>query len=281
MDHIIQDLNKLSHSQHKRLRKKKLMLGTSMYGGEVMGNYLLALSATMRWAGILNLDVTPEFLFGATYVQLGRNYIANAFMKSSATHLLFIDADNGFIPNNVFELLLTEKDIVGGLYPRRKTNWKAVHAAVLAGIPPEGLEHCSGDFPMHPLSGNDIEMGHEPQKVLTMPTGFLLISRKAFEVYEKNYPERYTTEGYPGYFGKEYFRAQVVESTSPTGEVIKGFDTEDNLFCKDVQPFGIDTYFCPWMSISHFGRELHEACLPCSMGHYVHWDLKPKLEVVK
>jgi hypothetical protein len=276
MNHLIPDLNNLSREQHKYLRKQKILIGTPMYGGAVMGNYLLSVTATMRWAGILNLKVDTEYLFGATYLELGRNYIANAFYNSDATHLVFIDADNGFLPNNFFELILTQKDIVGGLYPRRKVNWKAVHAAALAGIPPEGLKHCAGDFPMHPLAGHDITIGHEPQKVLSMPTGFLCITRKAFETYVRAFPERKTTPGNPGHFGIEFFRAGVQEINGS-----RGFDTEDNLFCKDLLTLGINTWFCPWMNVSHYGSELHEACYPCSLGHYVHFDIKPKLEVIK
>lgn len=273
MNHLIPDLSKVDHKQLKYLKRQKIMIGTPMYGGAVMGNYELSISATLHWAGALGITVKPEYLFGATYLELGRNYIANAFWHSDFTHLVFVDADNGFAPNHLFELILCTAEgrhIVGGLYPRRKINWKAVHAAVLAGVKPEFLSHCAGDFPMHPLAGHDITIGHEPQKVLSMPTGFLCITRHAFQKYVEAWPERRTTPGNPGHFGIEFFRAGVQEINGS-----RGFDTEDNLFCKDLLTLGINTWFCPWMSISHYGSELHEACYACSNGHYVH-DIREK-----
>lgn len=274
MKHIIRDLGKMDRDQLKFLQRQKIMLATPMYGGKVMGNYELAMAATMRWAGMLGLMVKPEHLFGATYVELGRNYLANQFWNSGFTHLIFLDADQGWIANNLLELVLCTAnpgmDIVAGLYPRRKINWPAVERAVKAGIPANMLSHCSGDFPIHALKDHDIEIGTNPQKVLTMPTGFMCITRRALDIYVKAFPERKTTPGNPGHFGIEFFRAGVQQV-----EESRGFDTEDNLFCKDMLGLGIHTWFCPWMNVSHFGEQLFEACLPCSLGHYeVHFDLK-------
>lgn len=271
MNHLIPDISRVSKAQRQFLRSQKIRLATPMYGGKVMGNYELSMAETMRWSGILGLDVVPIHIFGATYIQVGRNYLANDFWGSKGTHLVFLDADNGWKVNNLFELILCtadNRDIVAGLYPRRQINWEAVRKAVLAGVPADMLEHCSGDFPMHPLAGHDIAIGDEPQKVLSMPTGFMCITRKCLETYVQAFPERKTTPGNPGHFGIEFFRAEVVDSNGS-----RGWDSEDNIFCKDMLKLGINTWLCPWMNVSHFGEHNFRACLPCSMGYYgVHMD---------
>jgi len=235
-----------------------------------MGNFELAMHSLSRWAEKLGMAIDTQMLMGCCYIESGRNTLANTFIKSDCTHLVFVDSDIGFITNNFFELLLTQKDIVAGLYTRKKVNWKAVHAAALAGVPPEMLEHCSGDFPIHCLPGKGVEMNHEAQKVLTMPSGFMCISRKAFETFMKAKPERQTTPGNPGHIGWEFFRARVVESVDSTGTKTSGFDSEDNIFCKEMLTLGIDTYVCPWMNLTHYGEHLFQACWPCSIGAYVH-----------
>lgn len=283
-EHIIAELGKISPSQVEKLKKCSVMIGTPMREGTAQGNYLLSLNRVAQWAGILGLDVRQNMLFGSSYIQLGRNYIANAFMQSDCTHLFFIDADNGFVVNHFFEVLLADKPICGAAYPKRAYNWKAVHQAVLAGVPPELLSHCSGDFPMHPLEGHDITLGHEPQKVLTLPTGFLCIQREVFEKHKKCFPDRETTPGHPGHFGHEYFFAGVTDGIDKDGKKVRGWDTEDNNFCKEMLTLGVNTYFCPWVNVTHFGPEMHDACYPCSLGYYeVHMNLKPKkkLELVK
>jgi hypothetical protein len=270
---LIPDLGKIGRAQLKHLRNQKLFLATPMYGGKVMGNYELAMASTMRWAGILGLDVRPMHLFGATYIDVGRNYLANGFWESNCTHLIFLDADQGWTANHLFELVLcTEpgRQIVAGLYPRRKINWENVRKAVLSGVPTKMLEHCSGDFPMHALPGHDIAIGNEPQKVLSMPTGFMCITRKCLEMYVEAFPNRKTTPGNPGHFGIEFFRAGVQEVNGS-----RGADSEDNIFCKDMLTLGVNTWFCPWMHITHFGEHLFQACLPCSLGMYgAHMDLE-------
>jgi hypothetical protein len=274
---IIEDLSKPNHWQKKTLQRSKIMIGTPLYGGSIMGNYLLSISSTMQWAAKIGVEINPQFIFGATYVHLARNMIANAFMKSDCTHLIFVDADQGWMASNFFELVLQEKDIVGGLYSKRRRNWKAVKAAALAGVPAEMLAHCSGEFPMHPLKGHDITLGLEPQMVLTLPTGFMCITRKPFEAFMQAHPDKQTTPGNPGHFGWEFFEAGV-----RTYEGSKGFDSEDNYFCKDMNLLGFPTWFCPWMLISHFGQELYDPCLPCSMGHYIHVpEVALNLKVVK
>ncbi len=244
------------------------MIGTPIRGGGMMINYHLSMVSLSKYAQKLGVELDTRMISNCTYIEQGRNVLANTFYESDCTHLIFIDADNGFITNNFFELLLTKKDIVGGLYTRRRINWHSVHAAALAGMPPEMLSHAAGDFPIHPLAGHDIQIGHEPQKVLTMPTGFLCISRHAFETYVKAFPDRKTTPNNPGHYGIQFFRAGTIKC--PDGSV--GYDTEDNLWCKDLLTLGVNTYYCPWMQISHYGEYEFNACHPCSVGSYVHLE---------
>lgn len=268
--HLIPDLEKITHGQHKYLKSLKIMTATPTRGGTVMGNYELAMISLSKWAERLDVHLDVQRLMGCSYIEQGRNVLANTFWNSDCTHLVFIDADNGFITNNFFELLLTKKDIVGGCYTKRKINWEAVHRAVLAGVPPEMLAHCSGEFPMHALPGEGIQIGHEPQKVLTLPTGFMSISRKALETYVKAFPDRKTTPGNPGHYGIQFFDAGTKTHRDEKGEMTRGFDSEDNTFCKEMLTLGINSWLCPWMTISHYGEHLFEACFPCSNGAFVH-----------
>lgn len=244
------------------------MIGTPAYGGTFMGNYEMAMSETRRWAQKIGLQIIPQFLFGATYIDLARNYISNAFLKSDCTHLFMIDADVGWIPNNFFELILCDTSIISGLYPKRAINWTAVANAVRAGVPDHLLSHCAGDFPITPMPGKDITLGHEPQEVFSVPTGFTCFSREVFESYAKHLdaiPSRKCTQGSKGDFGYQFFYTGMIEQEGKWG-----WDGEDNHFCRDLRTLGIKSYIAPWVSCTHFGPSMFEACWPCSIGHYVH-----------
>lgn len=230
-----------------------------------MGNYMMATSSLNKWATMLGVQLDIQIMTGVTYIDFGRNVLANTFWNSKATHLIFIDSDVGFITNNFFELLLCQKDIVGGMYTRRQINWDSVHKAVLAGVPPDCLEFCSGDFPIHTLKDHPVIIDDQPQKVLTLPTGFLCISRKAFETYHKAHPDQVTTPGNPGHYGIQFFRAGTVLCDDGS----RGQDSEDNLFCKDLLKLGIHTWVCPWMDLTHMGDHLYKAKFADSSGAYL------------
>ena len=269
--HILSDCSKPTKEQRKYLQKCKPMICTPIRGQTVQGNYHLSIQSVSKWGALLGVNIDIQMLMNCSYIEQGRNVLANTFYNSDCTHLIFIDSDNGFVTNHFFELLLAQKDIVGGVYTKRKINWDAVHKAVLQGVPVEGLAHCAGDFPMHALQDHEIKIGVEPQKVLTLPTGFLCISRKTFDTYVKAFPDRKTTPNSPGHYGIQFFQAGTFKSQNEKGETVVGFDSEDNVFCKDMLTLGINTWVCPWMQISHHGEYLFDSCFACSSGAYVHF----------
>ena len=62
-----------------------------------------------------------------------RNTIASMFLDDQnfvGTHLLFIDADIGFQPENIERLIRANKDIACGIYPRKCIHWNQVIDAV-------------------------------------------------------------------------------------------------------------------------------------------------------
>lgn len=268
--HIIPDLSNLSKEQSKYLRSLKIMICSPSRDSVVCGNYHLTNLAIAKWAAMIGMKVDTQFLFGCSYIEQGRNVLANTFYNSDATHLFFIDTDNGTQANHFFELLLTQKEIIGGLYPKRNFNWEAIHKAALDGVPANRLAHSAGHFPYHMLEGSPLTIGHEPQKVLTLPTGFMCISKAALKKYVKAFPNRKTSNNTPGSYGIQFFRAGTFEQTDEKGNKYNSFDSEDNHFCKDMLTLGVNTYVAPWVPVTHQGEYLFEACLACSNGAYIH-----------
>lgn len=238
----------------------------------VCGNYHLTTLAIAKYGALFGMQIDTQLLFGCSYIEQGRNTLANTFWNSDCTHLFFIDTDNGTMANHFFELLLCQKDIIGGVYTKRQFNWETIRQAAIDGVPADKLNHTPGIFPYHMLEGHPVTIGHEPQKVLTLPTGFMCISRNTFKRYVEAFPERKTTEGHPGHYGIQFFKAGTFETLNEKGEKVVGFDSEDNTFCKEMLMLGINTYLAPWVPVSHHGEYTFEACLSCSSGGYVHWD---------
>ena len=86
------------------LRKRKIMVGTPMYGGQAAGMYTKSSVDLATLATKYEMDVRFFYLFNESLITRARNYIADEFMRSDCTHLMFIDSDIGFDPNDVLTL---------------------------------------------------------------------------------------------------------------------------------------------------------------------------------
>ena len=118
-------------------------------------------------------------------------------MRSGATHLMFIDSDIGFDPNDVLALLALSSqnesyDILCGPYPKKCISWEKIKAAVDKGAAdedPRALENYVGDFVFNPKHGTTQIKLTEPAEVLEGGTGFMLIKRKVFEQMNESFPQ--------------------------------------------------------------------------------------------
>ena len=136
--------------QVEEMRKYKLFVATPMYGGMCAGMYTRAmadLSAKMAKYGI---PLQFYYLFNESLITRARNYCVDEFMRSDATHLMFIDSDIGFKSDDVLAMLglmiqnPDEYDVMCGPYPKKTIAWEKITQAVNQGVAddnPNNLEH--------------------------------------------------------------------------------------------------------------------------------------------
>ena len=251
--------------QVEELRKKRVFVATPMYGGMCSGMYTKATADVATLATKYGMDVKFFYLFNESLVQRARNYLADEFMRSHYTHLMFIDADIHFDPNDVLTLAALDKDIIGGPYPKKCIAWEKVRNAVDTGLAdedPEILAEYTGDYVFNPVENTHKIQVAEPVDVLEIGTGFMMIKKQVFDDFREAYPQFSYT---PDHNRSEHFKGDrnihayfdtVIDSKAYLGDIAGGSDrylSEDYFFCQFVRRIGYNIYLCPWMKLGHMG----------------------------
>jgi len=249
----------------EELREKKIMVCTPMYGGMCSGMYAKAASDLATLCTQYQMDLKYFYLFNESLIPRARNYLVDEFMRSHYTHLMFIDADIHFDPNDVLTLAALDKDIIGGPYPKKCIAWEKVRNAVDSGLAdedPEVLEQYTGDYVFNPVENTHKIQVAEPVDVLEIGTGFMMIKKKVFDDFREAYPQFSYT---PDHNRSEHFKGDrnihayfdtVIDSKAYLGDIAGGSDrylSEDYFFCQFVRRIGYNIYLCPWMKLGHMG----------------------------
>jgi len=244
-----------------QLRKRRIFIATPMYGGMCSGQYTKSNADLAMLASKYEMDIKFFYLFNESLITRARNYLVDEFLRSDSTHLMFIDADIGFDPNDVIALAAiadpgSNKDVVCGPYPKKCISWEKVKRAVDKGFgdkDPNNLENYIGDYVFNPAEGVSEIPINEPVEVLEGGTGFMMIQKETFVKYAKAYPhlsykpDHVRTEHFDGSREIHAYFDCVIDPKS------KRYLSEDYMFCQYVRDAGMKVWFAPWMRLSHMG----------------------------
>jgi hypothetical protein len=200
-------------------QNKKLFFSTPCYGGQTTGVFTKCIADLSNICTQLGCQLQIYFLFNESLITRARNYAVDEFMRSDATHFIFVDADIGFDPMYVIQLMALQTedspyDIIGAVYPKKTISWEKIKVAVDKGFAdpkpafdqqgqpilnpagqqmlmggPEELNKYVGDYVFNPKAGTaQIPIG-EPCEVLEIGTGFMMVKRTAFATFRDAHPE--------------------------------------------------------------------------------------------
>lgn len=254
------------------LRKVKLFIATPMYGGQSHGMYVKACLDLQGICMKYGIEVRFSFLFNESLITRARNYLVDEFLRSGFTHLLFIDSDICFDPNDVIALIALDKDIIGGPYPKKSINWKSVWNASKnllnnqsfdeSKFNPGELESVTGEYVFNAVPGTKQFKVTEPLEVLEIGTGFMLIKRHVFDKFKEEYPHlSYKPDhaGQPNFDGSRYIHAYFDTVIDPDTH---RYLSEDYFFCQSWRAIGGHIWLCPWMKTIHIGTYNFHGDLP-------------------
>ena len=245
----------------QKLRKKKLFVATPMYGGQCHGAYTKAITDLMILCTKYGIEAKLFFIFNESLVQRARNYLTDEFVRSGYDHMIFIDSDIHFEPQDVLVMMhfaasRDDMDVVCGPYPKKAISWEKIKIAVDKGYAdknPNQLEEFVGDYVFNPADGVTQFRVDEPIQVKESGTGFMLITREALQKYDKAFPgqsykpDHVRTANFDG--SREimaYFDCVICPDT-------KRYLSEDYMFCQWMRKAGGKVWLLPWLRLKHAG----------------------------
>lgn len=246
--------------------KPIVVVATPMFGGKCDINYVVSLVTLLGTKPPISVAYRFALSSGDSLIPRGRNRMATEFLKSDATHLLFIDADIQFKPQDVYGLLQSGHKLVAAPYPAKELDAGKVVEAAKSGHP-QPLRR--GTRMVANTRGQGQEEGvNNCIRVHDLPTGFMMIHRSVLEDMVKAYPDMaYTDDG--GDYGTlyDFFFTGIVEEDGVVhkdkdGKITLGrtkrYLSEDYGFCRRWQTMGGECWLYLGADLGHVGTFLYE-----------------------
>lgn len=247
----------------------RLMLATPIYDG-AQGSYVRAVLDLALKAQAAGASVRFEFILYQASITRARDLLAAVFLASDCTHLLFVDADIDFAPDDVFSMVTAMREredcaILGAACPRRMVNWPNVAHAVERGMAkedPGALARFGGEFALHFLHQGQRFALTELVELTRVGTGMMLIRRDVLEALRRRHSEL-------------AFRTDPGEQMAHgIGEIEPSFFlpmidpdsrellSDDYAFCRRVRDAGFRIWLAPWVRTTHSGPAIFQGSLP-------------------
>jgi len=170
-------------------RKINLVIATPCFGGQVSVLYAAALFKLQRLLRSYS-DINLKILFkdGDALITRARASLISQFLDDpDATHLLFVDADIGFEPEQVLRLMQCSADMCAAIYPIKRIDWSKVKSTIGASRPNPAAAALKYVFEVD--DPNAVVSSAGFVKVRYAGTGFLMIRRAALERMCAQYPQ--------------------------------------------------------------------------------------------
>jgi hypothetical protein len=207
-----------------------LVVATPCFGGQLSVAYaasLFKLQTLLRAYGDFNLKLI--FKDGDALITRARASLISQFLDDpSATHLLFIDADIGFEPEQVLRLMQCGAEMCAAVYPVKRIDWDKVKKTIDGARPNPAAASLQYVFEVEDPDAVIAKSGFI--KVRYAGTGFLMIRRQALEKMCAQYPLL------------QYKRDHSIDAAAASGKRFALFEcmidedgtylSEDFAFCK-------------------------------------------------
>ena len=257
-----------------RENRPVLYILTPCFNGMCYINYVNSLMYTIELFKKLGLELKIEFCKNDSLVSRARNnLIARAMTNKSATHFLFIDNDIAWDPIDILKLLISDKPIIGGIYPLKNYDWGKLindpQNPYNSNIVQSLLQKKNGSLLQNMITdeamiqhnmlryninykNNSIVIEDNLVKVRHLATGFMMIRRDTIEKMIIAFPSTKYVDDVQFLKPEENAMAYALFDC---GVEDGHYFSEDWLFCERWSKMGGDIYADISINLTHTGIE--------------------------
>jgi hypothetical protein len=211
-----------------------LVVATPCFGGQISVLYAASVFKLLKLARTYEgFNLKVMFRDSDALITRARASLVAQFLEDeTATHLLFLDADIGFEPEQVMRLVECGAEMCAAVYPIKRIDWDKVRSGV-ENARPNPAASLSYVFEVDDPSAVIEQSGFV--KVRYAGTGFLMIRRGALEKMCAHYPQL------------QFKRDHSVDAARPSD---KRFALFESMIAEDGTYLSEDFAFCKrWTDI--------------------------------
>ncbi len=166
-----------------------LVVATPCFGGQISALYAMSMfNLQKRLRDYRGLTLKILLKDGDALITRARASLVSQFLDDpDATHLLFVDADIGFEPEQVLRLITCGAEMCAAIYPIKRIDWEKVGSTMAAARPNAPAAALKYVFEVDDPNAVIEKAGFV--RVRYAGTGFLMIQRRALERLCAHYPQ--------------------------------------------------------------------------------------------
>ena len=240
----------------EKLRKRKVLVSTPLHGPTA--EYFQSMFALEQLFSAHGISAAVQLLRNESDLALSRNKMTDVFLRSDCTDILQVDNDVGFDPWDVLAMMHFDREVIGANCPRKQIDWNLIREAVLLqpDIHPDKLELMGATW-MAVISPDCKEIQLDaPISYDSIPSGFSLIKREAFDRLAPNRPKFYVDDH------------RKIKDFWSAGVHNEHWETEDYAFCRRFREVGGQIWLCPWIKLQHEGMHTYRGDLATVLEHF-------------
>jgi hypothetical protein len=224
-----------------------ILVVTPAYGGQVCAGYLTSILKFERLCKDKGILVDYEFCYNESLIPRARNTLAHTFMNNTKyTHLLCLDADIEFEPEDIIKMLDYNKPLVGGVYPKKKIDWDKITELVNqyneTPLTTDMIQNMTKEPVLILLDDKSVNINDDFIETRYTGTGILLIQRNVLEKMRESFPNDTYNATNIIYF--RYFDTELKNGV---------YLSEDYWFCDRWRELGGNVYIYTKFKCRHWG----------------------------